>query len=782
MTGYWLYPALLSFLIVCVVLSEYHWLALMVLGYFFLRLFYLKNNRIFFLSFLLAAVLFVVTCLHQDANQTVLADNQKEFLIDVQMNTLKIDGNQLQFYGTITETKAQKISEKIVVFFYFDTVEEKEWWQSQNSVETLLVQGSLTPPEGNRNQYQFNYKQFLFGKKIHWILEANQLSWAQPKKSNPLLTVISIESMKQQLIKHIDISVTPKLGNYMKTLLLGDVGAFETDLLQDFKDLGLLHLLSISGLHIQFLFAGISYVLLRLGVTKETSYFVIVPMLFFYGTLIGWGTSTFRAVAASFILLTARRFNWKVTGLDAWSLTLLTALAIHPYQIGSVGFQLSYLLSLLLTLFSSTLLLPKKSVLLSNLWISFIMTVASIPVLMFHFFEFPWIGMIANVVFIPFFSWILVPLIGYLLLSFLIGGTVLFDVLLALFESVLTIPEWLAAQFSNIPYTILVTGRTPWFLLLLLGIVLAKWFMTLESRTKSITWAFISGLTLVVAVQWQTYSPFGEVIMIDVGQGDAILIKEPFGQGNFLIDTGGNVLFDVEEWEQRKDPSTVAGRTLIPVLKSKGVRSLNQVLITHGDADHVEALKELAKEIEIREVVFPEGTEHKELFYETARILHQKGVQLTKVLAREGHPLKLASSLYVLWPFESGQGGNGDSLVLYGKIGAYQWLFTGDIGEEEERKLLEFYPSLRADVLKVGHHGSRTSSSKVFLQRIRPKVALISARKNNRFGHPHSEVVDLLKQEQVSIYRTDKHGAIHYRYLPFPWIPQPKKIETILEK
>lgn len=764
-------------------LSEYHWLVLMVLGYFFLRLICLKNKRIFFLSLLLAAVFFVVTYVHQEANQTVLADSQEEFLIDVQMNTFKIDGNQLQFYGTVTETKAlKKTSEKIVVFYYFDTIEEKEWWQSQDSVNTLLVQGSLSAPENNRNQYQFNYKQFLFGKKIHWILDANQLSLAQSNKTNSFITSFSIESMKQQLIKHINSNVTPKIGNYMKTLLLGDVGAFETDLLQDFKDLGLLHLLSISGLHIQFLFAGLSYLLLRLGVTKEASYFLLVPVLFFYGTLIGWGTSPFRAVAASFILLTAKRFSWKVTSLDAWSLTLLTALAIHPYQISSVGFQFSYLLSLLLTLFSSTLLLPNKSALLSNLWVSFIMTVASIPVLIFHFFEFPWIGTIANVIFIPFFSWVLVPLIGYLLLSFLIGGTVLFDILLALFENVLTFPEWIAAQLSKIPFTILVTGRTPWFIMLLFSIVLLKWFMALENHKKVRKWTFIAGVILFLAVQWQAYSPFGEVVMVDVGQGDAILIKEPFGQGNYLIDTGGKVLFDTEEWAQKEQPSTVAGRSLIPVLKAKGIRSLDQVMITHGDADHVEALRELAEEIPIEEVIFPEGTEQKELFYDTAQILQRKGVQLTKVLARTERPFKLASSLYVLWPFEAGQGENGDSLVLYGKIGAYQWLFTGDIGEEEERKLLETFPNLRVDVLKVGHHGSRTSTNETFLQRIQPEIALISAKKDNRFGHPHSEVVDLLKQEQVSIYRTDEHGAVHYRYLPFPWISQPKKIETILEK
>lgn len=108
-----------------------------------------------------------------------------------------------------------------------------------------------------------------------------------------------------------------------------------------------------------------------------------------------------------------------------------------------------------------------------------------------------------------------------------------------------------------------------------------------------------------------------------------------------------------------------------------------------------------------------------------------------------------------------------DSLVLYGQIGAYKWLFTGDLGAEEEQKLLEEYPNLKVDVLKVGHHGSHTSSSESFIRQIDPEIALISVKKANQFGHPHDEVIDLLEREQVKVFRTDLNGAVHYQYFPF---------------
>lgn len=764
------------------ILNEYYWLTVLLALYFFMRLCCLKNKKVLIVSLALGGLIGLITMWHHYANHTEMLDEATQFVIEIQPTEIEYDGNQIQFYGTVQETDQQKkLSERVVVFYYAETLEEMEWWQSQETIDKIKVEGVLAQPENNRNQYQFDYQEYLFNKKIHWVLSADSLALLTNESKKNFWEPLSLSTVKQKLLQHIDEKVTPKTGNYMKTLLLGDVGSFETDLLQDFKDLGLLHLLSISGLHIQFLFAGLSYLLLRFGVTKEMSYFILVPILFGYGSLIGWGTSAFRAVVVSFISLTALRFQLKISSLDAWSITLLLALLINPYQISSVGFQLSYLLSLLLILFSKTFLAAQHSYLKNNLLISFVMTVASIPVLMFHFFEFPWIGTIANLLFIPFFSWVLIPLLIYLVLSFLIAGTVLFDSLLAVFEQFLSFPEWIAKNLSNMPFNVIVTGRIPLLLMIILCIALLAFFISLETK-KHVRGALICALMgLIVAIQFQSYSPFTEVVVIDVGQGDAIFIKEPFGKGNYLIDTGGTVSFGQEEWTEKKEPSTIANRTLIPLLKSKGVRHLDRVFATHGDADHMEALAELADAITIDEVVYPVGTEQKELFYDTTQILKQLGVKLTSVVANRKKPFKVTSSLYMVWPFEPGTGENEDSMVLYGQIGAYNWLFTGDMGMEEEKELLAQFPGLAVDVLKVGHHGSNTSTSEFFIQQLKPQVALISTKTNNQFGHPHAEVLKILKQENVKIYRTDLQGAIHYTYFPYLWYNRLGKFDTILK-
>ncbi|MFL2099396.1 DNA internalization-related competence protein ComEC/Rec2 [Desemzia sp. FAM 24101] len=764
------------------VVSEFYWLTVLLVLYGLVRLYSLKNRKVLVCSLAIGGMIGLATCWHHYSNHTELLNEAGQFVVDVQPTDIKYDGNQMQFYGTVQETDQQKqVSEEVVVFYYAETLEEKEWWQSQESFEKIKIEGILTEPESNRNQYQFDYQEYLFNRRIHWVLSADTLSLVTSPKTNSYWQQFSLLHLKQRLVRHIEEQVTPKVGNYMKTLLLGDVGSFETELLQDFKDLGLLHLLSISGLHIQFLFAGLSYLLLRFGVTKETSYFIIVPILFLYGSLIGWGTSAFRAVVVSFMTLSAHRFQWKLSSFDAWSITLLLALLIDPYQISSVGFQLSYLLSLLLILFSKTFLAPQHSYLKNNLLISFVMTVASIPVLMFHFFEFPWIGTIANLIFIPFFSWVLIPLLIYLVFSFLIGDTVLFSGLLAVFEKVLSFPEWIAKSFSKIPFNLIVTGRIPLILMIVFCVVLTIWFIALETKKGIGKASVVALVALIVVAQYQAYSPITEVIVIDVGQGDAILIKEPFGKGNYLIDTGGTVSFEREEWTEKQQPSTVANRNLIPLLKAKGIRHLDRVFATHGDADHIQALAELADELPIEEVIYSAGTEQKELFSDTAQVLKKNGVALTGVLADRETPFKVTSSLYVVWPFETGTGENEDSLVLYGKIGAYNWLFTGDMGIEEEKELLDQFPGLKADILKVGHHGSNTSTSELFVQRLEPQVALISAKLNNQFGHPHTEVLDVLEQENLKIYRTDKQGAIHYVYFPYLWFDPLGRFNTILQ-
>ncbi|MGV3464012.1 MAG: ComEC/Rec2 family competence protein, partial [Heyndrickxia sp.] len=241
-----------------------------------------------------------------------------------------------------------------------------------------------------------------------------------------------------------------------------------------------------------------------------------------------------------------------------------------------------------------------------------------------------------------------------------------------------------------------------------------------------------------------------------------ILIRLPYNRGTYLIDTGGSVVFDVPEWSKRKHPFSVGKDILVPYLKGKGISKIDKLILTHSDSDHIGAAKELVETIKIREVYISPNSWKKPLMYET--LLHFQKEKISIMEVKDGFGWKTKdSSFQVVYPFEQHYEGNNDSLVLFAKFGGKRWLFTGDLEQEGEAELIHSH-RFQADVLKVGHHGSKTSTSLLFLESVQPKIAIISVGKDNRYGHPNQEVLDRLKQEEVKVFRTDMEGEVIYKF------------------
>ena len=219
------------------------------------------------------------------------------------------------------------------------------------------------------------------------------------------------------------------------------------------------------------------------------------------------------------------------------------------------------------------------------------------------------------------------------------------------------------------------------------------------------------------------YTIYNEVTMIDVGQGDCILIRLAFNQGNYLIDTGGQKDYDV------------AKSTIIPYLKSIGIKKIDDVIITHDDFDHNGALESLIDNFKVDQVI------------------------------KKGEDLNVLKYLDI--DFYSDKT-NDQSLVYYMKLNGKGYLFTGDLSSEGEKKIIEKYPNLKIDFLKVGHHGSLTSTSTDLLSKYKPKVGLIGVGKYNFYNHPNPTIIDRLKAYGVQTYRTDQNGMIRiYSFLNF---------------
>ena len=232
--------------------------------------------------------------------------------------------------------------------------------------------------------------------------------------------------------------------------------------------------------------------------------------------------------------------------------------------------------------------------------------------------------------------------------------------------------------------------------------------------------------------------------MIDVGQGDSILIEFPHNKENIMIDTGGNYNYDLTK------------NVLIPFLKSKGIKKLSNLIITHGDSDHMGSSINLINSFKVESFIFNKGPCN-ELENTLIKVLEERNIKYTSNLKE----IRLGSVIFYFLNTKVYDNENDNSSVIYVTFNNKNFLFMGDASVEVEKDLIERYNLENIDVLKVGHHGSKTSSSKEFIDEINPKYSIISVGKNNRYGHPNKEVFNNL--DNSKIYRTDWDGSIMFK-------------------
>lgn len=247
-----------------------------------------------------------------------------------------------------------------------------------------------------------------------------------------------------------------------------------------------------------------------------------------------------------------------------------------------------------------------------------------------------------------------------------------------------------------------------------------------------------------------------KIYFIDVGQGDSCLIVTPHNK-TILIDGGGSINSDYD----------VGKNTLVPYILDRGFTKIDIVIISHFDNDHVGGILTLLQELKVKKVYIPKQIEDSKNYRDFISICKKKNIKVDEIVA--GNRIRIERNLYmdILWPTNNQITTNvlnNNSIVCSLQYKKFSMLFTGDIEEIAEKQILECYSSnlnlLNADILKVGHHGSKTSSIQEFLEVVSPKISVIGVGENNNFGHPSDDVLNRLKNCGSRIYRTDEHGEI----------------------
>ncbi|HFI0067796.1 TPA: DNA internalization-related competence protein ComEC/Rec2 [Streptococcus suis] len=669
------------------------------------------------------------------------AQSAPEQVITVQVipDTIDINGDSLSFRGRADGQNYQ-------VFYKLASQEEQAYFQKLTGLVQLEVEAEVSLPAGQRNFKGFDYQAYLKTQGIYRTVTITAIKKIVPVQSWNVFDWLS--RWRRQALVYVKTNFPAPMSHYMTGLLFGELDSDFDQMSDLYSSLGIIHLFALSGMQVGFFIDKFRWILLRLGLTKEIVDKLQIPFSLVYAGLTGFSVSVVRSLVQKIL------GNMGLRKLDNFAVTVFVCLLMLPRFLLTAGGVLTFTYAFLLTVFDFEDLGQVKKTAVESLSIS----LGILPVLMTYFYAFQPLSILLTFAFSFVFDVLLLPGLSVI---FLLSPIVKMTWVNGFFVFMEKIIVWVA----DLGFRPWILGKPSGLVLLLL---LVSLFMLYDFHRKK---KWLLGLSLVLALLFfTTKHPLeNEVTVVDIGQGDSIFLRDMRGR-TVLIDVGGRVDFAAkEEWQERSSQAN-AERTLIPYLHSRGVGRIDSLVLTHTDADHVGDVLEVAKQVQIGRIYVSPGSLTVPDFVAT---LKEINVPVDVVAVGDRLPI-FDSYLEVLYPNVTGDGGNNDSVVLYGRLLEINFLFTGDL-EQGELDLIETYPNLPVDVLKAGHHGSKGSSYPEFLDHIGVKIALVSAGENNRYKHPHQETLDRFDSRNIQVYRTDQQGAIRFR----GW--KEWKVETVRE-
>ncbi|AEV95118.1 DNA internalization-related competence protein ComEC/Rec2 [Pediococcus claussenii ATCC BAA-344] len=696
------------------------------------------RSKLILIAMLLTSGMAIFVCHRVNKNIEVgkaLVGKKVEHLrIKAETDQVKIDGDQFIIRGV----KNDLTGLPIMIYGSLNNINEK-YFLSQNRPLFLKLNGVVGVPVSPTNFNQSDSRIFSYSKGVFLTLEKAKIDRMQIRQTFSI--VDWLHCFREKLVLRCNSFEEPIRG-YVLGAVLGYQDEFMQQNSEKYKNTGIIHLFCISGLHVFFLVDGLKALFRRLRITKETSESLLLVLVPIYYVIGGGSTSLLRCISIVWINTFCSRFRLKQRNIDTWGLVLLINMYLNPFVLFCLGGQLSYLLSLILI----TLKFKNK------VYQSIALFLVEIPSLLYFTYQVNILTVLFNLIFIPIFSVIILPCAICLLL--VPGLNIVLGLPIIFFEVLIKMAE-------KMPGLILV-GKPHANVVILLFIITLK-LVTIDQNIK--TYKQISGLAFVLyscVYMLLHLVPYGEVSFFDVGQGDCILIREPFNRRISLIDTGGRVGFVKNGWKKRqKIEVPQANRTSVNYLKSLGISQIDNLCLTHQDVDHIGDTGTICKNFRVKRLIIGDGMLDSLGFKDKVKSVINRKTSIKSV--KSGFIVR-NFPFQVLYPEKKGKGANEDSLALIGTFGKQKFLFTGDLDQNGEKRMMEMYPELKVDVFKLGHHGSRTSNSDAVFDIAGPHVTITSAGRKNRFGHPHKETIEKIKKHHILNYSTQTSGMISYRY------------------
>lgn len=657
--------------------------------------------RIILLCDYLYYILFFITCIFLliNINKKIDVPILTNNSYELIINDYKINDKTITIYF-----------DNIIGKYYVDNDEKvKEFKDNYSFGDKIYIEGEISVPNNNTIPNNFNYKDYLYHKYIYYIIKIDKIKMIS-KNDNIFLNI------KNSIYKRID---KIKYNDYLYAFILGKSYYIESEVLNNYKINGITHLFALSGLHVSMFSSIILFILKKIKLNEKLSYFITSLFLIFFAFIASFTPSIVRSVL--FFILSSINNVYYLYIKPKYLLYIVFSILIfiNPFYIYDTGFILSFCISFFILLFNEKNKINNN--LLSILVISILSTLSSLPIIINMSYEINILGFINNLFFIPYVTYIVFPL------SIIV---VFISKLSFILNFLIIIMEYISKVSSNILNVKLIFPKMSLFLIIIYYVLLI--LIVKKINLKKIFIIYLSFLYFRCNFDKNNY-----VYFIDVGQGDSALIITKNNK-SILIDTGGKVGSNY----------SLMKSNVIPFFKSIGIRKLDYLFITHGDYDHAGYGIDLVNNFNVKNRFTNKGK-----YNLLEKKLNIKSFNNSYIKIDNVEIYSLNSKHY--------NNENSDSLVLLVIIDNYKLLFMGDASINTEKDIMNNYDIGDVFILKVGHHGSKTSSSEEFINSVNPKYSIISVGKNNKFGHPNKEVLDNLSNSKI--YRTDIDGSIMFK-------------------
>lgn len=617
--------------------------------------------------------------------------------------------------------------------------------------DLIKIKGEYSAPEVARNYKGFDYSQYLKTLNIYGTIKVEESKIINKNQLSPIL--ISINNIKEKMIDNANRNMPKRTANLLLGILIGERDNIQEDIIESFRTANLSHILAVSGAHTSYIILGITYLISKSKTPKRIGYIITIINLLIFIIITGASYSVVRACIMAIVVIGAKICYRKENFFTSICISLIIILIQNPFAINDIGLKLSFMGTAGIVIFNKSITnffikLKIKQKIAEALSVTFSAQLMIMPITILNFNTISLTFFISNILASPLLGIIIIfGFISIFISSILNPISKILFLILHIFLELLILVSKVTEKIPG--SSILV--KTPNILFAIVYYILIlffNYFFVIKQNPtrrfhkkiiKIITIKNIKNAFKVIAVVFlimllltrivRIINPTLKIYFIDIGQGDSTLIVTPKNK-KILIDGGEgktNVLFQY--------------------LLDRRINKIDYIIISHFDSDHCNGLIEIIEKMRVENIVMSKQSKESEEYKKILEIIKQKNIKVSSVKAEDKIIIEKNLYIKILNPAEKFefQDLNNNAIVAKLVYKNFSMLFTGDIEKAEENLAKKYKNELKSTILKVAHHGSKTSTSEEFLKYVEPQIALIGVGENNKFGHPNQITIEKLK-------------------------------------